>query len=151
MKHKIDPEGSRLPIKLDATSNGESSRCRFRLRTSLRTAPLMRRLPERQTYRQEPARFSDLGLRRGVHTAGIHRANAAAGKLGGFFDLESEAALEPQLAQARVGGQGEFILDVQGHFVDPTGAWVKNAPAEAFKWSPKPAARWRANPASAVT
>jgi predicted TIM-barrel fold metal-dependent hydrolase len=26
---------------------------------------------------------------------------------------------------------------VQGHFVDPTGAWVQSAPADAFKWSPK--------------
>ena len=67
----------------------------------------------------------------------FNAANAAVGKLGGFFDIESEAALEPQLAQARVGGKGEFIFDVQGHFVDPTGAWVKTAPADAFKWSPK--------------
>lgn len=64
-------------------------------------------------------------------------ANAAAGRAGGFFDLPAEAALEPQLAQARLGGRGEFIFDVQGHFVDPTGAWVKNAAPTAFKWSPK--------------
>ncbi len=65
------------------------------------------------------------------------RPTPQCGKRGGFFDLEPEAALEPQLAQARVGGKGEFIFDVQGHFVDPTGAWVKTAPADAFKWSPK--------------
>ena len=73
-------------------------------------------------------------------------ANAAAGKPGGFFDLEPEAALEPQLAQARVGGKGEFIFDVQGHFVDPTGTWVKTAPADAFKWSPKAACGLAAKP-----
>src|SRR4029434_9278855 len=71
----------------------------------------------------------------------FNAANAAAGKRGGFFELEPEAALEPQLAQARVGGKDEFIFDVQGHFVDPTGAWVKTAPADAFKWSPKAACR----------
>ena len=57
----------------------------------------------------------------------FNAANAAAGKRGGFFELEPEAALEPQLAQARLGGKGEFIFDVQGHFVDPTGAWVDSA------------------------
>jgi predicted TIM-barrel fold metal-dependent hydrolase len=67
----------------------------------------------------------------------FNAANAAAGRRGGFFEVEPEAALEPQLAQGRVGGKGEFIFDVQGHFVDPTGAWVKTAPADAFKWSPK--------------
>jgi hypothetical protein len=67
----------------------------------------------------------------------FNRANATAAKHGGFFEIEPKAALEPQLAQARVGGKGEFIFDVQGHFVDPTGAWVKAAPADAFKWSPK--------------
>ena len=76
----------------------------------------------------------------------FNAANAAAGKRGGFFDIEPEAALEPQLAQARVGGKGEFIFDVQGHFVDPTGAWVKTAPADAFKWSPKAACGLAAKP-----
>ena len=76
----------------------------------------------------------------------FNAANAAAGKRGGFFELDAEAALEPQLAQARLGGKGEFIFDVQGHFVDPTGAWVKTAPADAFKWSPKAACALAAKP-----
>ena len=80
----------------------------------------------------------------------FNAANAAAGKRGGFFEIEPEAALEPQLAQARVGGKGEFIFDVQGHFVDPTGGWVKKAPADAFKWSPKAGCGLRPNPARAI-
>ncbi|MGH7870926.1 MAG: amidohydrolase family protein, partial [Candidatus Binatia bacterium] len=76
----------------------------------------------------------------------FNAANAAAGRRGGFFELESEAALDPQLAQARLGGKGEFIFDVQGHFVDPSGAWVKTAPADAFKWSPKAACGRAAQP-----
>jgi predicted TIM-barrel fold metal-dependent hydrolase len=35
---------------------------------------------------------------------------------------------------------------VQGHFVDPTGAWTKTAPADAFKWSPKTACGFGAKP-----
>ena len=35
---------------------------------------------------------------------------------------------------------------MQGHFVDPTGTWVKTAPADAFKWSPKAACGLAAKP-----
>ena len=35
---------------------------------------------------------------------------------------------------------------MQGHFVDPTGAWTKTAPADAFKWSPKTACGFGAKP-----
>jgi hypothetical protein len=147
MKHKIDPEGQRLPIKLDATSNGEF-------------APVPLTPPNRagnwlahQTATENAKR---LGMSRRdflVSACGVagtlwafNATNAAAGKRGGFFDVEPEAALDLQLAQARVGGKGEFIFDVQGHFVDPTGSWVKSAPEDAFKWSPKSACAAPAKP-----
>ncbi|HLF24685.1 MAG TPA: amidohydrolase family protein, partial [Burkholderiales bacterium] len=140
MKHVIDPEGQRLPIKIDTTSNGEfapvpltaANRAGNRLAHAAAT---------------ENAKRLDVGRRDFLISAcgaasallAFNAANAAARKRGGFFDLEPETALEPQLAQARLGGKGEFIFDVQGHFVDPTGAWVKSAPADAFKWSAKAA------------
>jgi hypothetical protein len=40
-----------------------------------------------------------------------------AGRTGGYFELPAEAALEP-LAARSVADQGEFIFDVQGHFID---------------------------------
>lgn len=138
MKHLIDPEGLCLPIKLDSTSNGE-----------FEPVPLTpaNRAGNRLAHETAAANAKRLGVsRRGflISACGaastllaFNAVNAAAGKQGGFFEIEPEAALEPQLAQARVGGKGEFIFDVQGHFVDPTGAWVKTAPANAFKWSPK--------------
>ena len=138
MKHPIDPEGLRLPIKLDATSNGE-----------FEPVPLSpaNRAANRFAHQAASENAKRLGVSRrdflvsacGAASAllAFNAANGATGKLGGFFELEPEAALEPQLAQARVGGKGEFIFDVQGHFVDPTGAWVKSAPPDAFKWSPK--------------
>ena len=76
----------------------------------------------------KPARFSVSACGAASTLLAFNAANAAAGKRGGFFELEPEAALEPQLAAARLGGKGEFIFDVQGHFVDPTGAWVKKRP-----------------------
>src|SRR6059058_2640377 len=147
VKHRVDPEGRRLPIKLDTTSNGE-----------FEPVPLSQanRASNRLAHEAASENAKRLNLSRrdflisacGAASAllAFNAANAAAGKRDGFFELEPEAALEPQLAQARVGGKGEFIFDVQGHFVDPTGAWVKTAPADAFKWSPKASCRLAAKP-----
>ena len=147
VKHRVDPEGRRLPIKLDTTSNGE-----------FEPVPLSQanRASNRLAHEAASENAKRLNLNRrdflisacGAASAllAFNAANAAAGKRDGFFELEPEAALEPQLAQARVGGKGEFIFDVQGHFVDPTGAWVKSAPADAFKWSSKTACGLAAKP-----
>jgi len=140
MKARIDPEGTRLPIKLDTTSNGEF------LPVPLSDA---NREANRLAHEAATQNAKRLGLSRRdflVSACGaastllaFNAANAAAGRTGGFFELPGEAALEPQLAAARIGGKGELIFDVQGHFVDPSGAWLKTAPQDAFKWSPKAA------------
>jgi predicted TIM-barrel fold metal-dependent hydrolase len=147
MKHATDPEGQRLPIKLDTTSNGEF------LPVALSPA---NRAANRLAHEAATQNAKRLGLSRRdflISACGaastllaFNAANAVVGKRGGFFDLEPEAALEPQVAQARLGDKDEFIFDVQGHFVDPTGAWVKSAPANAFKWSPKAACGLAAKP-----
>jgi len=138
MKSVIDSEGRRLPIKVDTTSNGEF-------------APVPLSPANHAGSQLAHAAASENAKRLGISRRdflvsacgaastllALNAANAAAGKRGGFFEIEPEAALESQLAQARVGGKGEFIFDVQGHFVDPTGAWVKTSPDDAFKWSPK--------------
>ena len=151
MKHVIDPEGRRLPIKLDTTSNGEFA--------PVALSPA-NRAGNRLAHEAATQNAKRLGLSRrdflvsacGAASAllAFNTANAAAGKRGGFFELEAEAALEPQLAQARVGGKGEFIFDVQGHFVDPTGAWVRQRPPMLSNGRPKRAARSPPNPARAV-
>src|SRR5262245_22287434 len=147
MKHKIDPEGLRLPVKIDTTSNGE-----------FEPVPLLPTNRAGNLLAHEAASMNAkrLGMRRrdfllsacGVASTllAFNAANAVAEKRGGFFEIEPEAALEPQLAQSRVGGKGEFIFDVQGHFVDPTGAWTKTTPADAFRWSPKAACGLGAKP-----
>ena len=134
----IDPEGRRLPIKLDTTSNGE-----------FEPVPLSstNRAANRLAHEAASRNAKRLGLSRRdflVTACGaastllaFNAANAAAGKRGGWFEIEPEAALDQQLAQARTRRKGELIFDVQGHFVDPTGAWVKQASPDAFKWSPK--------------
>src|SRR5258705_2690168 len=102
-KHMIDPDGLRLPIKIDATSNGEF------VPVPLSPANLA---GNRLAYEAASLNAKRLGMsRRGflVSACGaastllaFNAANAAVQKLGGFFDIESDAALEPQLAQARV-------------------------------------------------
>jgi predicted TIM-barrel fold metal-dependent hydrolase len=141
MKAPIDPLGTRLPVKLDTTSNGEFAP--VRLSETNREA-------NRRAHEAAGANAKRLNLSKReflIRACGaastllsFNAANAAAGKTGGFFDLPADAALDQQLARARLGGKGEFIFDVQGHFVDPTGAWVKNAYGlTAFKWAPKAA------------
>jgi len=137
MKNRIDPEGQRLPIKLDTTSNGE-----------FEPIPLTDTNHEANHLAQVAATHNAkrLGLHRRdflLSTCGVastllafNAANARAGKTGGFFDLTAEAAVETQVAQAALD-KGEFIFDVQGHFVDPTSAWLKSAPETAFTFTTK--------------
>jgi hypothetical protein len=118
MPSAVDPEGRRLPIKLDTTSNGEF--VPVPLSSANREA---NRLAHASAERN--ARRLNLSKRRFLVSAcgaastllSFNAANAAAGRAGGFFELPAEAALEP-LAARLVADQGEFIFDVQGHFID---------------------------------
>ncbi|MGH8204122.1 MAG: amidohydrolase family protein, partial [Steroidobacteraceae bacterium] len=137
MKHRIDPEGSRLPIKLDSTSNGE-----------FLPAPLSpaNRHANHLAQQAASAHARRLGMGRRdflLSSCGaastllaFNAANAVADRTGGFFDLPAIAATEPAAAAATLE-TGEFIFDVQGHYVDPTEAWLKVAPESAFSWAPK--------------
>jgi len=137
MKHRIDPEGARLPIKLDSTSNGEF------LPVPLSPANRHANALARESAGANARRLG-MGRRDFLLSScgaastllAFNAANAAAGRTGGFFDLPAVAATEPDAAAATLE-TGEFIFDVQGHYVDPTEAWLKVAPESAFSWSPK--------------
>ena len=129
--YRIDPDGTRLPIKLDTTSNGEfepvplspANNAANRLAHEAATSNAKRLAISRRDFLISACGAASTLI-------AFNAANAAAGKLGGFFDLPAEAALEPSLAQASIGGgKEEFIFDVQGHFVDPNGAWLRKLPA----------------------
>jgi hypothetical protein len=135
-RHRVDPEGRRLPIKLDTTSNGEFV-----------PVPLSPANLEANARAQAAAEANAKRLGMGrrdflLSTCGaastllaFNAANAAAGRTGGFFDLPAVAALEP--AAAAPLESREFVFDVQGHYVDPTEAWLKTAPPGAFGFAPK--------------
>ena len=90
MKHVIDPEGRRLPIKLDTTSNGEFA--------PVALSPA-NRAGNRLAHEAATQNAKRLGLTRrdflvsacGAASAllAFNTANAAAGKRGGFFELEA--------------------------------------------------------------
>jgi len=131
MPERHDPEGVRLPIKLDSTSNGEYA--------PIPLEPVHREANARAKA-SAGAHAKRLGLTRrdflvsagGVATTllGMNEAYAAAGRTGGFFDLPGDAALDLALARSKLDST-DFIFDVQGHFVNPTGAWTKRLPDTA--------------------
>ncbi len=116
-----DPDGNRLPIKLDSTSNGEF--VPVPLDGVSRTANRLA-----QDWAGENARRSGLGRRDFMVSAcgaastllAFNAANAAAGRTGGYYDLDQVAAVDPEAAHERLDGR-EFVFDVQGHFVGEHG------------------------------
>ncbi|MGH8223165.1 MAG: amidohydrolase family protein [Woeseiaceae bacterium] len=139
MKYRNDPDGARLPVKLDTTSNGEFSPIPLSV-TNLAANRLASEQASRNAKRAGLSRRSFLVS--GCGAAGtllsFNQANAAAGKLGGFFAIDAAAAVDPEVASAQVDGR-EFIFDVQGHFVDPHGKWLRDDPARGagFRFAPK--------------
>jgi hypothetical protein len=126
----------RLPIKLDATSNGEFEP------VPLGPAALAARAEAQATVDMASARvglprrrYLASALGAAATLAAFDRAFAASGVRGGGYDVPREAPFELAAAQAAVGGD-EFIFDVQLHHVNPQGAWRKRASPNAFKGMP---------------
>ena len=123
-----DPCGTRLPIKLDSTSNGEF-------------API----PLAPIHHRARALAHEAATRNAKHTNRSRRDflvsacgaastllafNAAFASRGGFYDVPREAALDAEVARSALD-KGEFVFDVQGHFVNPSGAWTRSLPPSA--------------------
>jgi len=112
-----DPEGKRLPIKLDTTSNGEF------VPVPLSTA---NRAGNRLAHSSATESAKRLGLSRRkflISSCGAASTllafNQAHGTSGGFYDIEKESALDLQLARVQTGpAKDELVFDVQGHFID---------------------------------
>ncbi len=126
-----DRDDARLPIKIDSTSNGEYA-----------PMPLSSfHVKANELARQwgdANARQCGLGRRDFLISAcgaastllAFNAANAAVGRTGGYYDISQHSALDPQLAASEVGGD-EFIFDVQGHYVNPNGDWLRLLPDSA--------------------
>jgi predicted TIM-barrel fold metal-dependent hydrolase len=111
-----DPDGRRLPIKLDTTSNGEFEPVPL----SPANVAANRLAHEAATRNAKRLNLSRRGFL--VSSCGAASTllafNEAHGTAGGFYDLPQEAALDERLARVQVGpAKGEFVFDVQGHFI----------------------------------
>src|SRR5687768_1479046 len=114
MRYAHDPDGTRLPVKIDTTTNGEFA--------PIALEPV-HHLARRLALDAATANAKRLGLDRrsflvsacGVATTllGMNAAYARAGRRGGFFELPGEAAVDQYAARSAVDGN-EFIFDVQG-------------------------------------
>ena len=127
----LDKEGLRLPIKIDTTSNGEYeplaiSECNEqgnKLAMEWATENAKKKGQSRRQFLVSSCGAASTLL-------AMNHANAYHGKNGGFFDITQESALDNDSASAEVGG-GEFIFDVQGHYVNPEGDWLSRIPPDA--------------------
>ena len=130
-KFTHDPDGTRLPVKLDTTSNGEFAPIPLEA-IHRRANALAREQAAHNARRLGLDRRSFLVSACGAASTllAFNEAYASQGPRGGFYELPREAALDTHAARSAVDG-GEFIFDVQGHFVNPTGAWLKRLPASA--------------------
>jgi predicted TIM-barrel fold metal-dependent hydrolase len=129
--YRHDPDGLRLPVKLDAASNGEFAPVPLRPIHRLANH-LAAQAATLHAKRLAMGRRSFLVSACGVASTllAMNHAYATRGPRGGFFELPREAALDQYAARSAVDGE-EFIFDVQGHFVNPTGAWTKALPPGA--------------------
>ena len=131
MRYRNDPDGTRLPIKLDSATNGEFAPIPL-AGVHRHARALALEAADRNARRLGLGRRSFLVSACGAATTllAMNAAYAAAGRRGGYFDLESDSALEMQVARTALD-KGEFVFDVQGHFVNPTGAWTRALPPGA--------------------
>jgi len=131
MRYCNDPEGTRLPIKLDATTNGEFA--------PIPLSPV-HHAARRMAYQAAAANAKRLSVGRrsflvsacGAATTllAMNAAYAASGRRAGYYELPPDAGLDLQVARSTLD-KSDFVFDVQGHFVNPTGAWTRALPAGA--------------------
>ncbi|MCC7271253.1 MAG: amidohydrolase family protein [Alphaproteobacteria bacterium] len=125
----LDPDGARLPIKVDTATNGEFFPLPLTRAQKRANALAHRRVGE-------AARRVGMGRRMFLKSAcgaaatllALDEANAARG---GRFAIPAEARWEPAAADAALAG-GEVVIDMQTHCVDPAGAWAKGADGERW-------------------
>ncbi len=121
MAERHDPEGKRLPIKIDTTSNGEYAPLPLDA-VSRHARALAERWAGENAQRIGLTRRAFMVSACGAASTllALNAANAEAGHKGGFFDLDETAALDEERAREQLGPR-EFVFDVQGHFVGENG------------------------------
>jgi len=128
----LDPEGRRLPIKVDCATNGEYSPVPL---------PEAARMANELAHHHVGEAARRLGLKRraflktlagsAATLLAFNEAHSAVGARGGSYALPKEAAFDQALAAEHLAGD-ELIFDIQTHCVDPSGAWRQGADGERW-------------------
>ncbi len=127
-KYHHDPDGMRLPIKIDNASNGEfepialPKHCAEGNRTAMIDADAAAR-----RLGQDRRSFLVGACGAASTLLSLNAVNAAVGKTGSYFEVPKEARFETAAAESAVAGD-EYIFDVHGHFINPHGAWRDDVP-----------------------
>ncbi|WP_425409696.1 amidohydrolase family protein [Hyphococcus sp.] len=133
-----DPDGARLPIRIDTTSNGEFSPVALEPHNIEGNIIAHSRATENARRKGESRRsFMMSACGAATTLLAVNEANARAAKTAAHFNLSPDAALDADAAMEALGGE-EFIFDVQGHYVNPTGAWLGKLPESARPYSGMP-------------
>ena len=122
-RYRHDPEGYRLPIKMDPTSNGEFV-------PPTLTDGEIATIAKAQWDATNNARRRGLARRDYMlsHSAAagmllaINDSAKAQGRTGGFYGLDSAAGTDEDAAAVVLSGN-EFNFDVQNHAINPDGPW----------------------------
>jgi uncharacterized protein len=119
----LDQNGERLPIKMDSTSNGEFAPLplsKAAHHANMIAHQWIDRLASRRGV--DRRRFLTSASGAAATLLAFNHAFAAAGKSGGTYAVDADAAEDEVAAESAVNGN-EFILDVQNHHVSLDGAW----------------------------
>ena len=125
MKYQNDPQGTRLPVKLDTTTNGEFAPIPL-ARVHHHANRLALEAATRNAKRLGIDRRSFLVSACGVASTllGMNAAYAATGRRGGFYELPNEAALDLHAARSAVDGNEVIFGAVDLETGSPTPAPV---------------------------
>ncbi|SEN04113.1 amidohydrolase family protein [Nitrosomonas marina] len=129
---EFDPEGKRLPIKVDTATNAEYCP-RPLTATEIEANSHAHHCVEQAAKAIKKSRRDFLKTLAGSAATllAFNQAFARAGQTGGYFSIEKEAAFDVAAAADSIGGD-EFIFDVQNHCVDPSGKWARGKSGERW-------------------
>lgn len=126
----LDPEGKRLPIRFDGTSNGEFLPF---------DTPPAQKAANALAHETATENARKLGIGRRAFLAssmGAAATLAACNRVnpgsGGSYAVSEEASFETAAAEEAVGGD-EFIFDVQTHCVDPSASWAQGRDGQIWE------------------
>ena len=132
-RYRHDPDGARLPVKIDTTSNGEFTPQPLQTYEEIALEAAQRAAGQNAARRGESRRDYMVGCSAVAATLlALNDMAAARGRTGGLYDLDPQTALDEDTARAVLIG-GEFIFDVQNHAVNPSGAWLQRAGGEPYR------------------